>query len=68
MRTDFGQYPQELSDPGSGLHAFKPTAVLLSLDAYHLAAGVTAGLDDAGADAALDEIMAASARRLAPGA
>jgi len=54
--NDFGQYAQELSDPDSELHAFKPTAVLLSLDAYHIAAGVTSGLDKAGADAALDEI------------
>jgi FkbH-like protein len=54
--NDFGQYAQELSDPDSELFAFKPTAVLLSLDGYHLAAGVTAGLDAAGADAALDEI------------
>jgi FkbH-like protein len=56
--NDFGQYAQELSDPDSELHAFKPTAVLLSLDAYHVAAGVTAGLDAAGADAALEEIKA----------
>jgi FkbH-like protein len=54
--NDFGQYAQELSDPDSELFAFKPTAVLLSLDGYHLGAGVTAGLDAAGADAALDEI------------
>ncbi len=54
--NDFGQYAQELSDPDSELYAFKPTAVLLSLDGYHLAAGVTAGLDAAGADAALDEL------------
>src|SRR6202034_3002120 len=32
--NDFGQYAQELSDPESELFAFKPTAVLLSLDAY----------------------------------
>jgi FkbH-like protein len=54
--NDFGQYAQELSDPDSELHAFKPTAVLLALDAYHLAAGVTASLDAAAANAALDEI------------
>jgi FkbH-like protein len=54
--NDFGQYAQELSDRDSALHEFKPTAVLLSLDGYHLSAGVTAGLDAAGADAALDEI------------
>ena len=54
--NDFGQYAQELSDPDSDLHAFKPSAILLSLDGYHLTAGITAGLDVAGADAALDEI------------
>ena len=54
--NEFGQYQQELSDPGSGLHAFNPTAVLLSLDAYHLTAGVTAGMDSEAADAALTEI------------
>jgi len=40
--TDYGQYLQELSDVNSGLHAFKPTTVLVALDAYHLAAGVDA--------------------------
>jgi FkbH-like protein len=54
--NDFGQYQQELADPDSELHAFKPTAVLLSLDAYHLTAGVTAGMDSETADAALTEI------------
>lgn len=52
----FGQYLQELADPRSSLHAFRPTAILLALDAYHLMAGVTAGLDAAGAGAALDEV------------
>jgi FkbH-like protein len=56
--NDFGQYHQELADPTSALHAFKPTAILLALDAYHLTAGVTAGLDADGADAALAEIQA----------
>lgn len=55
--NDFGQYAQELSEPESELHAFHPTAVLLSLDAYHLAAGITSGLDAAGADLALEEIL-----------
>jgi FkbH-like protein len=54
--NDFGQYVQELSEPDSALYAFKPTAILLSLDGYHLAAGVTAGLDVTRADAALQEI------------
>ena len=56
--TDYGQYLQELSDPSSALHAFKPTAVLLALDAYHLTAGVTAGMDAATADAALNDAKA----------
>jgi FkbH-like protein len=42
--NDYGQYWQELSDPNSGLHEFKPTVVLLALDAHHLAAGVGAHL------------------------
>jgi FkbH-like protein len=54
--NDFGQYLQELSDPGSCLHAFQPTAILLALDAHHLTAGVTAAMDAATADAALDEV------------
>ena len=48
--NDYGQYLQELSDPGSALHDFQPTAILLALDAYHLTAGVTAGMDAEGAD------------------
>ena len=54
--TDYGQYWQELSDPASDLHAFEPTAVLLALDAYHLTAGVTAGMDAATAGAALEDV------------
>jgi FkbH-like protein len=55
--NDYGQYLQELSDPDSALHAFQPTAVLLALDAYYMTAGVTAGLDAEGADAALAEMQ-----------
>ena len=55
--NDYGQYLQELSDPDSPLLAFKPTAVLLALDAYHLTAGVTAGMDAASAEAALTEMQ-----------
>jgi FkbH-like protein len=54
--NDYGQYLQELSDADSPLHAFKPTAILFALDAYHLTAGVTAGMDQEGAAAALDEM------------
>ncbi|HVY13649.1 MAG TPA: HAD-IIIC family phosphatase [Rhodopila sp.] len=55
--NDYGQYLQELTDPESELHAFKPTAVLVALDAYHLAAGVTAAMDAGAADAALAEMQ-----------
>ncbi len=55
--NEYGQYRQELSDPQSGLHGFEPTAVLLALDAHYLTAGVTAAMDRAAADAALDEAM-----------
>jgi FkbH-like protein len=54
--NEFGQYLQELSDPSSALHEFQPTAILFAFDAYHVTAGLTSGLDEAGADAALTEI------------
>jgi predicted enzyme involved in methoxymalonyl-ACP biosynthesis len=56
--SDFGQYRQELADTGSTLHAFAPSAILLALDSYHLAAGVTATMDAREADAALAEVQA----------
>jgi FkbH-like protein len=55
--NDYGQYLQELSDPDSPLHAFKPTAILVALDAYHLTAGVTSGMDADSAQAALSEVQ-----------
>ena len=33
----YGMYRQELMDPSSGLHGFRPDVVLLALDAHHLA-------------------------------
>lgn len=36
---DYGQYVQELADPGSGLHAFAPDVILLAFDARHVAGG-----------------------------
>ncbi len=54
--NEYGQYMQELADPSSGLHAFQPTAILLALDAHHLAAGLTAAMEPADADAALSEV------------
>jgi len=35
--TAYGQYRQELVDPVSGLHAFRPDTVLVAVDAHHLA-------------------------------
>jgi FkbH-like protein len=55
--NDYGQYLQELTDLDSDLHAFRPTAVLVALDAYHLTAGVTAGMDYDTAEAALTEMQ-----------
>ena len=54
--NDYGQYWQELADPGSGLHKFKPTAILFALDAYHLASGVDAGYSGAAVETALAAI------------
>src|SRR3984885_15641747 len=51
--NEYGQYLQELSDPDSALHEFRPTAVLLALDAHDLTAGVTAAMNPEAAEAAL---------------
>ena len=54
--NSYGQYVQELLDPASDLHAFKPNAVLFAFDAYHLSQGLHAALSQDDADAALTEI------------
>ncbi len=51
--NEYGQYLQELTDPGSPLHAFRPTAVLLALDAFDVTQGLHAGMEQPEADAAL---------------
>jgi FkbH-like protein len=53
--NNYGQYWQELANPGSALHRFRPTAVLFALDAYHLAGGINAGSSAAETEAALAE-------------
>jgi FkbH-like protein len=55
---DYGQYFQELGDPASTLHAFKPDVVLLAFDAAHLLRGATAGAEAAQADALLEATLA----------
>jgi FkbH-like protein len=42
-KGSFGQYRQELMDPQSALHAFRPGVILLSLSASELIAGVALG-------------------------
>jgi FkbH-like protein len=54
--NEYAQYLQELSDADSALHEFRPTAVLLALDAHDLTAGVTAAMDPEAAEAALTEV------------
>jgi len=54
---DFGQFRTELLDPASGLHAFRPTAVLFALDAFHLLRGADAGMDAAAADAEVAAVL-----------
>ncbi|WP_213979272.1 HAD-IIIC family phosphatase [Sphingomonas sp. dw_22] len=43
--NDYGQYLQELADPASALHAFRPDTVLLALDAHHLCLGLSTAQD-----------------------
>ena len=54
--NDYGQYWQELTDPASALHGFKPNAVLFALDPHHLAAGVGSALDRAEAQRSFEEV------------
>ena len=56
--NEYGQYLQELSDKDLALYEFKPNYILLSLDAYHLTAGVHAALDKADADRLLADAKA----------
>ena len=56
--NEYGQYLQELSDKGSALYAFKPNCILVSLDAYHLTAGVHAAADKAEIGRLLDDAKA----------
>ncbi len=54
---DYGQYLQEVADASSELHGFKPTAVLLTFDAFHLLRGAGPTLDEAGAAALVADII-----------
>jgi FkbH-like protein len=54
--SEYGQFLQELSNPGSGLYEFRPNAILLVLDAYHLTSGITSALTTSSAESALTDI------------
>jgi FkbH-like protein len=54
--NDYGQYLQELHDTSSALHRFKPDTILISLDAWHLTAGIDASMTQAEADAAFGSV------------
>ena len=59
--TDYGQSLQELMDPSSRLHAFKPTVVLVAFDAFSLFGtqplGLTAESASAKLERALDQVQ-----------
>ncbi len=59
---EYGQYAQDLLGRDPALAAFAPDTVLLSLDARHLAAGVSPNLDEAGVEALLRQRLAGLAR------
>jgi FkbH-like protein len=54
---DYGQYLQELKDPRSKFHQFRPSAVLFAFDAYHLSRGVDAAATETQAHAALRGVL-----------
>jgi FkbH-like protein len=55
---DYGQFRQEIIDLSSGLHAFRPTAVLFALDAFHLLQGSDPAMNHASAGAFIDALLA----------
>jgi FkbH-like protein len=56
--NEYGQYFQELVDPASPLHRFRPDAVLFAFDARHLTAGLDVAADTGASEAALERILA----------
>src|ERR1700733_6860313 len=55
---DYGQYRQDLLDPGSALHRFQPQAVLFSLSAREAIAGVALSAGAAEVDGAIGRFVA----------
>lgn len=58
--TGYGQYMQELSDPRSGLHRFRPNNVLFAFDTRH----VLRGLDPSASPAQASSFLAAATSHL----
>jgi FkbH-like protein len=46
LEGEYGMYLQEFLDPSSNLHQFKPNAVVLALDAHHIAEGDGANVQE----------------------
>jgi FkbH-like protein len=61
--SGYGQYAQELLDPHSALHAFRPTAVLFALDAHHVIGTLDAGSTAQEVETRLTEILDSIARQ-----
>jgi FkbH-like protein len=55
--SGYGQYAQELLDKRSGLHAFRPDAVLFALDARHITGALDPAATAAQAEARLTEVL-----------
>lgn len=56
--SGYGQYRQDLLDPGSAIHAFRPDAVLFTLTAREFLGAVPVGATGAEAEAAVAEAVA----------
>jgi FkbH-like protein len=61
--SGYGQYAQELLDPRSALHAFRPTAVLFALDAHHIVGTLDAGATTQEVEARLTGMLDSIARQ-----
>ncbi len=56
--NEFGQYLQDLADPNSALHAFKPNAILFAFDARHALGRMDASRDAAAAERVVEDAAA----------
>src|SRR5579863_8063798 len=54
--NSYGQYLQELFDPNSALHDFKPSVILFALDARHALGKIDAAADAASSDRTVEAV------------